>query len=340
MLFSPIDQNVALRQIPPPSAWFTLLLGLIAGLPALSIDLSAPTLALLPAALGTTMFVAGLSLSLFMFGFAVGQFAGGRASDRFGRRPVLAVALATYVLGGVCCLFATSGDQLATARLIQGAGAGACSVQAYAMVQDIFTGEAARQKQSYVSVVLTIMPMLAPALGAVMTAVWGWRSVHAVLAVAGTLLFLVVRSFVAESRAPELETTFIGLGFVDSLRMLRDAPFRRLAIINALSYAAIFAYIAGAPVVVMTYLGYSSSVYAAVFASTALALSAGAFFNARLTRRLSSAALVWPSLIVQAVAGVALVVAAINVSAYGAWLFLPPLLVGCFARGIISPNLV
>ena len=329
-----------MRPLRPTSAWFTLLLGLIAGLPALSIDLSAPTLALLPAALHTTVFVAGLSLSLFVLGFAFGQFAGGRGSDRFGRRPVLKIALGIYVLGGLCCIFATTGDQLAMARLIQGAGAGACSVQAYAIVQDLFVGEAARQKQSYVSVVLTIMPMLAPAFGAVMTGLWGWRSVHAVLAVGGVLLFAVVTSLIAESRTAEPALAFRGLGIVDSLGLMRDTAFRRLAVINALSYAAVFAYIAGAPVVVMTFLGYSSSVYAGVFAGTALALSAGATVNARLAGRISSGALVWPSLILQAAAGLGLVAATWDLSASTAWLLLPPLLIGCFARGIISPNLV
>ena len=317
-----------------------LLLGLIAGLPALSIDLSAPSLALLPAALNTTVFVAGLSLSLFVLGFGLGQVAGGRASDQIGRRPTLLAALALYVLAGICCSIATTGGQLATARLLQGGAAGACSVQAYAIVQDLFKGELARRKQAYVSVVLTVMPMVAPALGAVIITLAGWRMVHVLMAVGGLLLAATVSVFVGESREVQTGNRASGLGFADGLEMLRDRGFRRIAIVNALSYASIFAYIAGAPVVVISQFKYTNAVYAVVFACTAAALAAGAMANARLARRLDCQTLVWPALVTQAVANTGLVIGAIEAPVIGPWILLPLLLIGCFARGIISPNLV
>lgn len=329
----------SLSPIPQTSLRYTILLGIIAGLPALSIDLSAPTLSILPSVLETTTFAAGLTLSLFVLGFSIGQFVGGRASDRFGRRPVLLYALVIYILAGICCSFATSGGALATFRLIQGAGAGACSVQAYAMVQDLFTGEVARRKQSYVSIVLTVMPMLAPALGAALIDLAGWRSVHLSLAVGGALLLTVVTFHLSETRTPPTRPQTAGLGFAASREMLRDNGFRRISLVNALSYVAIFAYIAGAPVIV-SQLGYSSTVYAVMFASTAAALSAGAFMNAGLVRRFNSRGLVWPALLIQAGANLALVGAALALPTLGPWLLLPPLLIGCFVRGIISPNLV
>ena len=85
-------------QISPKSFAFTVLLGLLAALPALSIDVSAPTLALLPTALGTSATLASLTLSLFMVGFALGQLGGGSLSDRYGRRPLLLVGLSCYTL--------------------------------------------------------------------------------------------------------------------------------------------------------------------------------------------------------------------------------------------------
>ena len=333
-------KNSALRNLTPASFQFTILLGLIAGLPALSIDLSAPTLALLPAALNTTVFVAGLSLSLFVLGFGLGQFAGGRGSDRFGRRPVLLTALTTYVLAGVCCSAATTGGLLATGRLLQGFGAGACSVQAYAIVQDLFLGEAARRKQAYVSVVLTLMPMLAPAIGALLILVSGWRSVHAIMAVGGAILIAIVYFYVRESHSRDPDRPSTGLGLEASATMLRDPAFRNVVIVNALSYAAIFAYIAGAPVVIIAQLGFGQLAYAGIFACTAAALSGGALFSARLSRRMSGRTLVWPALVTQSLANVGLAIAVLIPWHYGIVLWLPLLVVSCFARGIVSPNLV
>ncbi len=332
--------KLALFRLSPSSLRFTLLLGLVAGLPALSIDLSAPTLALLPAALNTSVFVAGLSLSLFVLGFGLGQYVGGRSSDQIGRRPVLIIALTVYTLAGACCSIVTNGGELATARLFQGLGAGACSVQAYAMVQDLFVAEAARRKQAYVSVVLTLMPMLAPALGAALIMAFGWRSVHTTMAVGGLGLIAIVVSLVPESRPAHYRPPTLGLGLGDSRLMLRDPAFSRIVAVNALSYAAIFTYIAGAPVVVIAQFGSSTAVYAAIFASTAAALSGGAMASARLSGRLDSKRLVWPALLTQAIANAALLGVAVMLPVLNAWFLLPPLLVSCFARGIVSPNLV
>ena len=62
--------------------------------------------------------------------------------------------------------------------------------------------------------------------------------------------------------------------------------------------------------------------------------------NARLARGLDCRTLVRPALVAQALANMGLIVGALVTPSYGAWIMLLLLLVGCFARGIISPNLV
>ncbi len=328
-------------RLRPESLSFTVLLGMFAGLPALSIDLSAPTLALLPAALDTDVTMAGLSLTLFMIGFAFGQFVGGRTSDRLGRHPVLLVALLVYAASGIAAGLSGSGAALILARCVQGGAAGACSVQASAIVQDVFRGETAREKQSYVTGVFAVLPMLAPALGTLMIAAWGWRSVHVVLAIAGLLLALVVLCFVEETKA-DLAAPGVPRSDNRAMRsMLRDPWFRLVAAVNALSYGTLFAYIAGGPFVVMTQMGYSASVYAAIFASTALALSVGSWTSALLGRRgLGACNLVPPGLLLLAGGSLIFAVACAGARIGGVGLIMPPLLVVCFARGLISPNLV
>ena len=85
---------------------------------------------------------------------------------------------------------------------------------------------------------------------------------------------------------------------------------------------------------------YTDTVYAILFACTAAALSAGAMANARLARGLDCQTLVWPALAVQALANIGLIIGALVTPSYGAWIMLLLLLIGCFARGIISPNLM
>jgi DHA1 family bicyclomycin/chloramphenicol resistance-like MFS transporter len=323
------------------SRGFTLLLGIFAGLPALSIDLSAPTLVDLPATLHTSITVAGLTLSLFMVGFAIGLVVGGRSSDQLGRRPVLLASIVLYCLAGIVCAAASSGPGLVAARVLQGIGAGACSVMAAAMVQDLFQGEVARRKRSYVAIVNGVVPVMAPALGAWLSAAAGWRSVHVVLAAAGVVLLAIVWVCVGESR-PKLLAARMGPVLDDGVPRLRDdRRFLGLALVNALSYGALFAYIAGAPVVTMRNMGLSSGVYAAIFAATALALSAGAFTSARLGggRKSDAASLIWPSLATQAAATIALALFAAE-HFTPPFVLMPLLLLTCYTRGIIAPNLL
>jgi DHA1 family bicyclomycin/chloramphenicol resistance-like MFS transporter len=325
-------------RIVPESFAFTLLLGLFAALPALSIDISAPTLVLLPKALDTSTTVAGFTLSFFMIGFALGQLSGGRLSDRGGRRPVLLAGLCCYTVASIACTLSPSGPMLVGSRFVQGLGAGACSVLSFAMVQDLFEGDAARAKRSYVTVVFGAVPMLAPAFGSVLSGYAGWRAVHGILAIAGGVLTVITWLGVAESRCTDLELfappTESGVG-----RLRDDSGFVGLALANALSYGGVFAYIAGSPVVIIGQMRLSSAVFSAVFACTAAALTAGAWTSGRLSRcGFGAPTLLGPALGFAAAATLFLAIAGLTGMTSGAILLLP-LLVALFTRGISAPNL-
>ena len=102
---------------------FTLLLGALAGLPALSIDMGLPALPQIRGDFGTAPAMATLTLSLFMAGFGAAQLVIGPVSDRVGRRPVLLTALGLYMIGGLASSLAPGIWALLIGRCVQGAGA-------------------------------------------------------------------------------------------------------------------------------------------------------------------------------------------------------------------------
>lgn len=339
MSTSAVTQGVTGRSNLTSNSTLTVaILGALAALPALSIDISAPTLLLLPLHLGTSAFVASLSLSLFMVGFALGQFTGGRVSDRIGRRPILLNGLACFTIAGVACALSTSAFALATFRLIQGVGAGMCSVLSFAMVQDLYDGDTARTKRSSIIVIVGLIPLLAPALGSVLISIAGWRSVHSILAVGGSVLLLTCWLLTDETKSVSEEARK-GAASEETHRSWLERGFLGIGIANALSYGCIFAYIAGSPVVIMGQMGLSSTTFAAAFASTAAALSAGAWTSGRLTRRgFSAQALLSPSLALAAAASLGLA-ALFATESYHSVALLPLMMTILFARGIIAPNL-
>ncbi len=323
--------------IRPETFRFTVVLGLLAALPTLSIDISQPSLLAIQGQLLASSRTVGLTITLFMVGFALGQFGAGPMSDRHGRRPVLLCGLAGYTAAAIGCALAGSAEALVAWRLVQGIAAGACAVLAFTMIRDLFEGDAARAKRSYVTVVFGLAPMLAPALGAWVLEVGGWRPVYVILASSSVLLLAAVAVGVAESRivSPGHAPTML---FAAYRRVLGDRRFVGLAAVNALSFGAMFAYIAGSPQVLMGNLHLTPSGYGLFFAGTAAALTAGAWVSGRsASMGVGPRGLLWVSLVMAAASAVTLaLLLAIDVASVVA--LLPLLLLNLFCRGMTAPN--
>ncbi len=322
--------------IRPETFRFTLVLGLLAALPSLSIDISQPALLMMQQQLLAGEATVGLTISLFMVGFAVGQFGAGPLSDRHGRRPVLLIGLSLYTFAALGCAVADSAGELVAWRAIQGIAAGACAVLAFTMIRDLFEGDAARSKRAYVTVVFGLAPMLAPTIGAWVMHFYGWRPVHALLAVAGIALLAAVAAGLSESRGG-MHTSKLPMR-IAYLRVLADRRFVGLAAVNALSFGAMFAYIAGSPMVLMGSMSLSARHYGAIFALTAGALTMGAWVSGRCARHgIGPRGLLWVSLLLAAASAVALAtLLAIDVRSMV--LLLPLLMLNLFSRGLVAPN--
>src|SRR3984893_17513302 len=149
-------------RVPPASMSFTLLMSIIALLPSFGIDMSLPALTATGAALRVAPARAGLMMSLFMLGFAVAPLFYGPASDRYGRKPVVLFVCTLFIIAGIGCAPGRSLATLLMWRVVQGAGAGASMTIALAIIRDLFEGQAARTKLSYVAIATMIVPMIAP----------------------------------------------------------------------------------------------------------------------------------------------------------------------------------
>src|SRR4029079_8935411 len=74
-----------------------------------------------------------LPLTAYIAVFGLSQLVCGTLSDRFGRRPVLLIGLAVYIVGGIGAALSANFTMLLAMRGLQGAGAGATRVIAVAV---------------------------------------------------------------------------------------------------------------------------------------------------------------------------------------------------------------
>lgn len=94
---------------------------------------------LLPAFLrhdGASDLLVGLAMSAFFFAGVVTQYAGGRLSDRLGRRPLLVGGLVLYAAGSLLFLAPLPAVTAVACRGLQGIGAGVAQVVAAAVLAE------------------------------------------------------------------------------------------------------------------------------------------------------------------------------------------------------------
>ena len=118
---------------------------------------------------------AQLILTIFVLGMGVGTFVTGPISDAIGRKPVIVIGAALYCTASVAAWLAGSLELLLLARFVQGLGAAGPRIVALAIIRDLYAGRDMARLMSFIMLVFTIVPAIAPTIGAGIIALVGWR---------------------------------------------------------------------------------------------------------------------------------------------------------------------
>lgn len=120
---------------------------------------------------------APLILSMFLFGLGVGTFFTGPLSDAMGRKPVILYSSVLFIFGAGLAWASASLEMVLLGRVLQGLGAAGPRVVALAVVRDRFAGRQMAQIASIVMMIFTLVPAVAPLLGAFIIEWSSWRGV-------------------------------------------------------------------------------------------------------------------------------------------------------------------
>ncbi len=308
---------------------------------ALSIDMGLPALPGLATALHAPQRDGALTLSLFLAGFALAQLAFGPLSDRFGRRPTLLGGCVLFSLGSAACTLAPGMPTLLSARLLAGCGAGAGMVVVLAVIRDLFEGARARSHLSTLNLIRAIAPIVAPSIGAWVLRVSSWRGIYALLTGFGLLVTLMAWRGLGESlRRPDPHALRLRRLAANYRDMLAHPEAFGHAMVNALAFGSLFAYVAGSPLLMTRVLGLSPAQYGIVFAGTALGIVGGASTSKYLGNRHVPAHRPLTAGLCMALVAACMLVVLGWLPQAGLAAYLPLLLLGTFSYGLISPNAV
>lgn len=190
------------------------------------------------------------TMAAYLVGIAISQLFYGPLSDRFGRKPPLYVGFALYSLGSLGCALAWSLPALTAMRIVQALGGSAGFVIGRAIVRDRCEPHEVARAFSTLAMIVSLGPVVAPALGGAVVTVFGWRATFVFQASLGLALMFAMHHVLRESRvaADGVPLTMAGAarGY---LRLLKDRLFVGYTLVGGFGMGALFAYVTGAPTV-------------------------------------------------------------------------------------------
>lgn len=178
----------AVRRLSTPE--FIAMMAMTFATVAFSLDSMLPALPTIAADLSPgDVNRAQLVVTSFMLGLGVGTFFTGSLSDAFGRKRVIFWGTALYVIASLVAWRAQSLEMLLAARVVQGLGAAGPRIAGLAIVRDLYSGREMARITSFVMMVFTIVPAIAPLIGAGIITLFGWRQIFlAFLVFAGVMV--------------------------------------------------------------------------------------------------------------------------------------------------------
>jgi DHA1 family bicyclomycin/chloramphenicol resistance-like MFS transporter len=317
-----------------PTGFMALLAGVTALAP-FSLQIFLPALPAIQASFAVSTGIAQLALSLSILANAFANLAYGPLSDRFGRRPILLVGLAAFIVGSLGCALAPTIHLLVIGRIVQSIGGAAGMVLARAIVRDLYDRERSASIIAYLTMAMVVAPMLAPTVGAVLIDVASWRAIFFITTGVGVVLIWQIAMRLDETRPPE--TGRIGGPLAGAGALLRSGPFWSYVLQSTFGICVFFSFIAGAPYFMMNVLGRSATEYGLWFILVSIAFMAGNLVAGRISGRVGLDRMVLAGTLL-AVAGAG---SAFALLLGGAWaplaLFVPMMAVG-LGNGFSVPN--
>lgn len=263
----------------PPSV---LTLTLLAGVSALSMNIFLPSLPSMAAWYGVPYATMQLSVALYLALSAALQIVIGPVSDRYGRRKVVLGSLLLFLIATLAVLLAPTAETFLIARMAQAVIA-AGMVLSRAIVRDMVSDARAASMIGYVTMGMSMVPMIGPVMGGVLDDLFGWQASFAFLLICGLGVTWLCWRDLGETSQPS------GLGFGAQFaqypRLLASQRFWGYSLACALSSGCFFAYLGGAPYVGTEIFGLTPTQIGLLFALTAIGYAIGNFLAGRFSER-------------------------------------------------------
>ena len=206
-------------------------------------------------------------------GLAAGQLFFGPLSDKYGRRPVLSVALMLFLLSTAGCIFSENILQFITLRFLQGVSGAGGVVLSRSIAADKYSARELAGVLAVIGGINGVATVAAPIAGGFLADASGWQGIFWSLFLLGTIL--LAGSFrMEESHPTELRTS---VRWNDILRnfslILRNRQYLAYTLQYGFTMGVLFVNIASAPFIMQEHYGLSAMQFSLCFGANAIAMA-------------------------------------------------------------------
>ena len=268
-----------LNRTTPPHI-MTLIL--ITGLAALSLNVFLPSLPSMAKHFGVEYHVMQLSVSLYLAMTAFLQLFIGPISDRFGRRSVLLISIVIFVAATLGAVLAPNFGVFLACRMLQAAIATGF-VLTRAVVRDMVAQDKAASMIGYVTMGMSVVPMIGPVIGGILDKAFGWQASFAMLGISGVAVLALTWADLGETAVHRASS------FREQAKqypeLLKSQRFWGYCLASAFASGAFFAYLGGAPFVGTNVFKMDAATLGFYFGAPALGYLLGNFLSGRYSIR-------------------------------------------------------
>ncbi|PSV51757.1 Bcr/CflA family multidrug efflux MFS transporter [Photobacterium sp. GB-3] len=322
---------------PRLSLQLILILGAIAALTPLAIDMYLPAMPNIAKDFLVSPSLVQVTLTVFTAGFAFGQLIHGPLADSYGRRPILLLGTISFTVLTVLGALSTSITELTVIRVLQGFAGAAAAVIISALVRDMFEREEFSRTMSFVTLVMTVAPLLAPMIGGHLSVWFGWRAVFWFLSIFAVIVLLSIVFKIKETLPKEKRIPFHFLSIIRNyIKLLSNPVVLGLILCSGFSFSGMFTFLTAGSFVYIDLYGVSVENFGFYFGLNIICLILMTSINGRFVRKKGTHWMLRLGLVIQLFAGALIVIG--QWLDFGLWGVVIPVMLFVGVLSIIGSN--